>query len=185
LLFNSTSVDPALVARMMNKPVSDSDWKFRRALVARASDMSQIDFETYLVSILNRQDKMSMATSLEARVPFLDNEIIDLARSLPSGFKQTPRHRKRVLKDVARRYLPAAIVDRRKSGFGVPLAEWLANKGAMRALFDETLENVPMDMLDRQVLAGLVKEHENQRRDHSELLWSVMNLGLWRRTFKC
>ena len=185
LLFNSTSIDAGQVARLVRKPIVESGWSFRRRLVARAGEMSRIDFETYLVSILNRQDKMSMATSLEARVPFLDNEIIDLARSLPSGFKQTLRHRKRVLKDVARRYLPAAIVDRRKSGFGVPLARWFASNGAMRALLAETMESTPTELLDRQVLAAVIEEHVAGQHDHSELLWGVLNLGIWRRSFGC
>ena len=125
----------------------------RRQLVAAARQahsnvygaVAQLDFETYLVSILNRQDKMSMATSLEARVPFLDNEVIDLARSLPQQFKQTLRHRKRVLKDVARRYLPREIVDRRKSGFGVPLPEWFRGTGPMSELLDETASSAGLD----------------------------------------
>ncbi|MGE0030147.1 MAG: asparagine synthase (glutamine-hydrolyzing) [Steroidobacteraceae bacterium] len=186
LLFNSTSVDPALVGLVLKKPIADSDWKFRRDLVARAGDMSRIDFETYLVSILNRQDKMSMATSLEARVPFLDNEVIDLARSLPLEFKQTLRHRKRVLKDVARRYLPGDIVDRRKSGFGVPLPQWLRAQGPMATLLAEAVAKPALTgLLDGGLLSRTLKEHREGSRDHSEFLWGVLNLGLWREAYRC
>lgn len=186
LLFNSTSVDPGLVGRVLKQPIAESDWKFRRDLVTRAGDMSRIDFETYLVSILNRQDKMSMATSLEARVPFLDNEIIDLARSLPPQFKQTLRHRKRVLKDVARRYLPGEIVDRRKSGFGVPLPQWLRSQGPTAALLAEAVVKPAVtDLLDGKLLATTLNEHRDGSRDHSEFLWGVLNLGLWREAYRC
>jgi asparagine synthase (glutamine-hydrolysing) len=186
LLFNSTSVDPALVAGVLRTRMADSDWKFRRDLIARTSDPSRLDFETYLLSILNRQDKMSMAASLESRVPFLDNEIIDLARSLPAEFKQTLRHRKRVLKDVARRYLPAAIVDRRKSGFGVPLTQWFRSGGPTAELLDAVIGSPELaDCLDAGQLRQVAQEHHDGSRDHSEFLWGVLNFGLWRSVFRC
>jgi asparagine synthase (glutamine-hydrolysing) len=142
--------------------------------------MSELDFETYLVSILNRQDKMSMATSLEARVPFLDNEIIDFAAGLPVGFKQTMRHRKRVLKDVARRYLPKEIVDRRKSGFGVPLQQWLSSAGPISELLNSVIGAWQFaDLLDTAKLRQAAQEHRSGAHDHSEFLWGVLNLGLW------
>lgn len=148
--------------------------------------VAQLDFETYLVSILNRQDKMSMGTSLEARVPFLDNIVIDLARSLPQQFKQTLRHRKRVLKDVARRYLPAEIVDRRKSGFGVPLPEWFRGNGPMTNLLDDTASSsVLTDLVDQDHLQAILAEHRSGASDHGDLLWGLLNLGLWRQQFRC
>jgi asparagine synthase (glutamine-hydrolysing) len=186
LLFNSTSVDPELVGRVLSKRVANTDWSFRRNLVARAADMSRIDFETYLVSILNRQDKMSMATSLEARVPFLDNEIIDFARSLPLQFKQTLRHRKRVLKDVARHYLPTEIVDRRKSGFGVPLPQWLRSDGPTATLMAEAVMKPALtDLLDGEQLKKTLHEHRIGSHDHSEFLWGVLNFALWRDAYRC
>jgi asparagine synthase (glutamine-hydrolysing) len=186
LLFNSTTVDPAQVGRVLKIPASAGAWEFRRKLIERASGIPAVDFETYLVSILNRQDKMSMATSLEARVPFLDNAMIDFARSLPPGFKQTLRHRKRVLKDVARRYLPAAIVNRRKSGFGVPLPVWLRGDGPTGKLLSGVLASPAIGgLLDGNALRALQAEHRAGHRDHSELLWGVLNLGLWRAAYRC
>ena len=137
------------------------------------------------MSILDRQDKMSMATSLEARVPFLDNEVIDLARSAPaSAIKQTLRHRKRVLKDVALRYLPAEIVDRRKSGFGVPLANWFASAGPMAGLVREAVNSEDMsEVLNLATLRRYADEHATGTADHSDLLWPALNLWLWRREF--
>jgi asparagine synthase (glutamine-hydrolysing) len=143
-----------------------------------------LDLQTYLVSILDRQDKMSMATSIEARVPFLDNEIVELALSFPTAFKQTLLHRKRVLKQVALRYLPAEIVHRRKSGFGVPLKQWFAARGPLGGLLDETLGSARVtSLLDEKQLSRLVDEHRHGLADHSEFLWSVLNLGLWRTVF--
>ena len=194
LLFNSTGIGAASVERLLGQPLGDTCLAVRRRLVAAAREahpnvygaVAHLDFETYLVSILNRQDKMSMATSLEARVPFLDNAVIDLARALPQGFKQTLRHRKRVLKDVARRYLPREIVDRRKSGFGVPLPEWFRGTGPMSEMLDEAASSGELtELVARDRMQAVIAEHRSATRDHGDLLWGLLNLGLWRRQYRC
>lgn len=191
LLYNCTGTDP-IRARQLVRNLASVPLEFREACIEDAqrrgldpvTTLATLDFQTYLVSILNRQDKMSMATSIEARVPFLDNEIIDFARSLPLQYKQTLRHRKRVLKDVALRYLPSDIVTRRKSGFGVPLQPWFAARGPMGTLLEESLHDETItSILDAKALEGLLTEHRSGRLDHSELLWGVLNLRLWRRAF--
>ena len=192
LVFNSTGIAPEAVGNLMGALLPPNSTAVRRRLAATAIErhgdpygaVAELDFQTYLVSILNRQDKMSMATSLEARVPFLDNEVIDLARSLPQDYKQTLRHRKRVLKAVALRYLPREIVERRKSGFGVPLPEWFRGQGPMaRVLQDVVVGDGLRDLVEPGRLAGLVEEHRAGKKDHAELLWGLVNLGLWRQTF--
>jgi asparagine synthase (glutamine-hydrolysing) len=91
-----------------------------------------------------------------------------------------------VLKDVARRYLPHAIVDRRKSGFGVPLREWFRGKGSVATLFDNVVAGGALTgLLDSAVLERLVREHHSGLHDHSDLLWGILNLGLWRDAFRC
>lgn len=191
LLFNCTGVDPALVRGLLGRR-GDMPLEFRLDCIrdARArgldevSALAELDFQTYLVSILNRQDKMSMATSIESRVPFLDNEVIDFARGLPREYRQTLRHRKRVLKAVALRYLPADIVHRRKSGFGVPLKPWFAAQGPMGKLLDEAANSSAIgELLDAGQLRTLVADHRAGRADYSEVLWSVLNLRLWRQAF--
>ena len=156
----------------------------RRSGMDEVSTLAQLAFQTYLVSILNRQDKMSMATSIEARVPFLDNGIIDFARSLPLEYKQTFKHRKRVLKEVALRYLPPEIVYRRKSGFGVPLQPWFAKEGPMGLLLEEAISAEAItSLLDRTAVRSLLTDHRAGLADHSELLWGILNLRLWRQQF--
>lgn len=191
LLYNCTGTDARQVQQAVQatKPLT---FAFRAACIEDAqargldsvSTLAILDFQTYLVSILNRQDKMSMATSIEARVPFLDNEVIDFARSLPLHYKQTFKHRKRVLKGVALRYLPAEIVHRRKSGFGVPLQQWFAARGPMGTMLEEALHSSSIKhLIDERFLTSLHDEHRSGRADHSELLWGVLNLRLWRDAF--
>ena len=191
LLYNCTGTDPKQALELLRR-APPLPLEFRDACLADAaargldpvSTLASLDFQTYLVSILNRQDKMSMATSIEARVPFLDNEIIDFARSLPLRFKQTLRHRKRVLKEVALRYLPDAIVHRRKSGFGVPLAPWFKAAGPMGKLLDDSVNSPQVkELVDPAVLARLVSQHRAGKADNSELLWGVVNLAVWRQKF--
>jgi len=190
LLFNCTGTDPALGKRLLGRNPVDltAREEFLRLANGHTADpvsaLATLDFQTYLVSILERQDKMSMATSIEARVPFLDNEVIDFARSLPIGFKQTLKHRKRVLKDVALRYLPPEIVTRRKSGFGVPLQPWFASGGPMGKLLKEAIhDDLLTSLLSPSVLNELHGQHVNGKADHSDLLWGMLNLQLWRRAY--
>jgi asparagine synthase (glutamine-hydrolysing) len=151
----------------------------------RVSALAMLDFRTYLSSILDRQDKMSMATSIEARVPFLDNEVIDFARRLPLAYRQTLRSRKRVLKKVALRYLPAEIVHRKKSGFGVPLPTWFAGNGPMARLATEAIgSGILDDLVDVTVLTQLAAEHTSRQADHSDVIWPAVNLYLWRTQFR-
>lgn len=191
LLFNCATADPdAARALLREGTVPELGYRTGRlnAVLQNVSDpvtaVASLDFVTYLVSILDRQDKMSMATSIEARVPFLDNEIIDLARSLPIGYRQNLRQRKRVLKEVALRYLPAEIVNRRKSGFGVPLASWFASSGPMAGLIREAVNSQGMsEVLNLSTFFRYADEHATGAADHSDLLWPALNLYLWRREF--
>ncbi|MBC7984881.1 MAG: asparagine synthase (glutamine-hydrolyzing), partial [Candidatus Obscuribacterales bacterium] len=191
LLFNCTGTDPTLALSTLGN-LATMPLEYRESCIKAALDsgddpvttLATLDFQTYLVSILNRQDKMSMATSIEARVPFLDNEVIDFARSLPLHFKQTLKHRKRVLKDVALRYLPPEIIHRRKSGFGVPLQPWFAGRGPMSTLLDEAVNaDVVTSLFNKRVIDRLITEHRSARADHSEILWGILNLRLWRQAF--
>src|SRR5262249_24477029 len=102
------------------------------------SQMMRFDTETYLPEdVLTKVDRMSMAHSIESRVPLLDNEVIEFAASLPASLKINNGRRKHVLKEVAATLLPPEILDRRKQGFGVPLGVWF--RGGLRELFADTL----------------------------------------------
>ena len=190
LLLNNATANLEDVERLVGrtKPM----FAVRQTVLAEALDsasdqvtaLAMLDFRTYLGSILDRQDKMSMAASVEARVPFLDNQVIDFARSLPLSYRQTLLHRKRVLKDVALRYLPAEIVHRRKSGFGVPLPSWFAGSGPIARMTAECVNSGALsDLMDTAVLRGMAEEHRSGKADYSDVLWSALNLHHWRQCF--
>ena len=147
--------------------------------------VSLFDQETFLIGILHRQDKMSMAASIESRVPFMDYRIVEFANRLPSALKVAGGTGKALVKDFARTLLPADIVDRRKSGFGVPLARWFRATDGLGARLAELPWMRGADVFDQAALATLIAQHRGGTHDHSELLWTALNLATWRETFSC
>jgi asparagine synthase (glutamine-hydrolysing) len=155
-----------------------------RGLPAR-SRMMRLDFETYLPEdVLTKVDRMSMAHSIESRVPLLDNRVIDFAATVPPGIKLANGRQKHLLKEVARAILPAGIVDRPKHGFGVPLGVWF------RGGLTDFLRQVLTDRRTRQrayfspaFVDRLVREHVGGRRDHSLRLWQLLVFELWHRHY--
>lgn len=146
--------------------------------------VSLLDQHTYLVSILNRQDKMSMAASVESRVPLLDYRIVEFANGLPDSHRQAGRQTKLILKRVAERYLPREVIYRRKSGFGVPIAEWFRADQGLGKLAQSVFAEVPLGELDGRLKASqLLMEHRSGQRDHGEFLWSLLNFALWKKTY--
>ena len=164
---------------------------YPEAVLARYRDLPDIgarlslqDQNTYLVSILNRQDKMSMGASIEARVPFLDYRIAEFANTLPSGCRTRRLRGKEAVKRVARKYLPDEVVYRRKSGFGVPLAAWLRDDTGMGALAERVFNaGLGEGVLDQQRLRGLWRDHCAGTADHAELLWTTLSFLVWRERF--
>ena len=187
LLYNSGFLDPEFARDMLEGDFGD-DLAYRRSCLTETSEMqldrvsrlSLLDQKNYLVSILERQDKMSMAASIESRVPFLDHRIVEFANSLPVRFKTRRFETKAILKQVARKFLPAAVVDRRKSGFGVPLRSWLGDpRGLGRYLDGLQGDQVMAGYVNQEKVAELIRQHRSGSADHSEFLWTAINFMLW------
>lgn len=148
------------------------------------SAVSLQDQQTYLVSILNRQDKMSMGASVEARVPFLDYRLVEFANSLPDRVRARGISGKTLVKKVAERYLPREVVHRRKSGFGVPLARWFRENNGLGQLTRDVLDDHRKDeFLDIAHVARLFNQHQKGEADHAEILWTALNFLLWKKRF--
>lgn len=192
LLFNSSYTDAATV-RGLCPSIPPMETSYRRERLAATADLgldpvsrlAMLDQESYLVSILHRQDKMSMAAGIESRVPFMDYRIVELANRMPTALKIVRGTGKAPVKAVARTLLPNAIVDRRKSGFGVPLASWFRRKDGLGERLAALPDSPGARVFDLPVLRRLVHEHGSGERDHSELLWTALSLATWRDVFKC
>jgi asparagine synthase (glutamine-hydrolysing) len=147
--------------------------------------MMRVDFETYLPEdILTKVDRMSMAHSIESRVPLLDNEVIDFAVSLPSRMKIREGRRKHILKRAVAGLLPPSIVGRRKQGFGVPIGAWF--RGGLTQLFRDVLLSptaTQRGYFQPSFIQRIVDEHLAGTRDHSFRLWQLVVFELWHRRY--
>ena len=146
--------------------------------------LSLLDQETYLVSILNRQDKMSMAASIESRVPFLDYRIVEFANALSPSCKQRFLTGKHIVKKIAERYLPDEVVYRKKSGFGVPVGKWMTETKGLGPLLGDLVESCPTEYFDKSRVSNLFTDHRKGKEDHSEALWAYLNFTVWLRMMK-
>jgi asparagine synthase (glutamine-hydrolysing) len=149
------------------------------------SQMMRFDAETYLPEdILTKVDRMSMAHSIESRVPLLDNEVIRFAAALPAALKIKNGRRKHVLKEVAATFLPHDIVNRRKQGFGVPLGTWF--RGNLRELFADTLlgpASLQRGYFQPAFVRRIVGEHLSGKRDHTLRLWQLVVFERWQQLY--
>jgi asparagine synthase (glutamine-hydrolysing) len=130
--------------------------------------------------LLMRVDKITMATSVEARVPFLDQRLVEYAMGVSRASKVEGASGKHVLKRALEEVLPHDVLHRPKRGFGAPVREWFG--GATGKLLDAHLMNSPMrrrDFFDYKFIARLLDEHRRGRRDWSFHLWALLNLSLW------
>jgi asparagine synthase (glutamine-hydrolysing) len=127
---------------------------------------------------------MSMAHSIESRVPLLDNDVMAFAATLPASLKIKNGRRKHILKEVAATLLPREILDRPKQGFGVPLGTWF--RGGIRELFADTLLSptaLQRGYFNAAFVRRLVNEHLAGRRDHTLRLWQLVVFERWHRQY--
>jgi asparagine synthase (glutamine-hydrolysing) len=142
------------------------------------------DLKTYLHELLMKQDQMSMAASVESRVPFLDHKLVEFSTALPDRLRLRGWTTKYVLREAMRGLLPESILRRRKMGFPVPLGRWF--RGAFRPLLDEFVTGrraAARGLFQAGYLARLVQEHANGAADHTERLWALVNFEMWQRHF--
>ena len=133
-------------------------------------------------NLLERGDRMTMAASLESRVPFLDHELAAFVSSLPDHYRVRGLRTKWLLREAARSLLPKLILERPKVGFRVPIDQWF--RGAMRGYLREHLcgaDSVTRPWYHAAVLDHVVAEHLAGRQNHEKLLWTLLNLELWQR----
>jgi asparagine synthase (glutamine-hydrolysing) len=131
---------------------------------------------------LAKVDIASMASSLEARSPFLDHRIVEFCVSLPSSLKLRGRTSKWLLRALMRDRLPSDILTRPKMGFGVPVGQWL--RGDLRPLLEDTLFSataVQRGYFRPQAVRALVDEHLTHRADRTSHIWALLMLELWQR----
>jgi asparagine synthase (glutamine-hydrolysing) len=143
------------------------------------------DIKTFLVDdILVKVDRMSMANSLEARVPLLDRRIVEFAAGLPPRLRLSGLRTKYILKRSMAERIPPAILRRRKEGFSVPIKNWL--KHELRPLMEEVLSPARLrreGLFEPDYVAELQREHLQGRANHAHELWSLVMFEIWRELY--
>lgn len=141
------------------------------------------DLKTYLHELLMKQDQMSMAASLESRVPFLDHKLVEFATHMPESMKLRGWTTKYVLRQAMRDLLPQEILTRKKMGFPVPIESWF--RGSFRSIVDEyVLSERALDrgIFNAPYVRELVARH-TAGENHAERLWMLVNFEIWQRRF--
>jgi asparagine synthase (glutamine-hydrolysing) len=146
--------------------------------------MLYVDFQTFLPNQnLAYSDRLSMAASIEMRVPFLDDEVASLALRIPERLKVRGTKGKEVLRRALKDVLPAEIVNRRKAAFAAPIRSWLRHE--LLPLVGEVLSDRWIDdtgLFDQRAVRGLVEEHAAGTSDHTYRLWTLLTFAMWRET---
>lgn len=180
---------PELLAELSGMSF-DGDDALARAFAAASSDdslnrMLAVDAETQLPDdLLLLTDKMSMATSLECRVPLLDHELVELAARMPEAVKVRKGELKRLLKIALSDLLPLDVLQRGKRGFGTPMGAWL--KGSLAGLLESVLSEEAVarrGLFHYPVLRRIVADHAANREDYTDLLLALLHLELWGRIY--
>lgn len=129
-------------------------------------------------------DRMAMAHGLEGRPPIVDYRVVEYAASIPASLKLKGKTLKYILKRVASRYLPRTLIERRKQGFGFPLAHWMRGElaGYVRGLMAQS-RFVELGLFNRGFIDRLLDEHIGGKADHNFRIWILINLEMWYRLF--
>ncbi len=159
-------------------------------IYSRVKGKSELDKKQYLDlnlwlpgDILLKADKMSMASSVELRVPFLDKKVMEQAQALPHEYKINGKNTKYIFRKAANRTLPDEWADRKKMGFPVPIRYWLAEEKYYNLVKDEFTSDEAKEFFDTEKLVSLLDEHKSGKANNGRRIWTVYVFLTWYRRF--
>jgi asparagine synthase (glutamine-hydrolysing) len=165
-------------------PYAESLLRYEEAPGSALDRMSHADLQTYLVRLLMKQDQMSMAASLESRVPFLDHLLVEHVVSMPARLKLRGFETKAILRAALDGLVPPAILKRKKMGFPVPVGRWL--RGEFWPVVEEFVlgsRAQERDLFDSAAVRTLCEQHRSGQAAHGDRLWLLVNLEIWQRLY--
>lgn len=182
---NAFMFEPVETKKIINYKMKPTTYKdLTRKYYRKAKDyddvtkMQYIDFNFWLIGdILLKADKMSMANSLEVRVPFLDRVLIDTARKIPTKYKIKDGKTKYLFREVALDILPAKWSNKKKLGFPVPIREWLKEEDTYNKVKDTFLKSE--EFFKPNKIIKLLDEHKKGKRDNSRKIWTIYSFLIW------
>lgn len=192
-LYNAMYGPPEVVRSILATDTNGEYLDYRRSLLRHPAlsrrnlteQTMHLDLKTYVPSALYDLDRMTMANSIEGRVPFLDHRLIEWAATLPLRLKINGTRNKYLVKLLGERYLPHETIYRQKVGFGTPVDLWFRDHDGIGRYLDMFFEPQfrQREGLRADRVQTVVNEHRTGTRDHGELLWNLVNLELWHRIF--
>lgn len=142
-----------------------------------------VDIKSYLPDdILTKVDRMSMAVSLEARVPLLDHRVVEFAMNLPPIMKLNGSRTKSILRNTVKHLVPELVLEKPKQGFSIPMKHWL--RSSLKPMMLDLLSKDSLNKhgyFDHQTVSNWIQEHLDERANHSHRLWSLMVFAMWHR----
>jgi asparagine synthase (glutamine-hydrolysing) len=146
--------------------------------------MQYIDMNFWLQGdILLKADKMSMAHSLEARVPYLDKVVFEYIRNLPVDYKVTDKTTKHAFRIAAKRHLPEFTANKKKLGFPVPIRVWMKEETYFNKLREAFESDVAKQYFDENMLRQLLLDHKNDKADNSRKIWAIYVFLVWYKVY--
>ena len=146
--------------------------------------MQAIDIDFWLMKdILLKADRMTMANSLEGRVPFIDKEVFQVASSLPISYKVTKENTKVALRDAAQRVIPTSAYKKKKLGFPVPVRDWLKDDDVYQEVQEMFLSDVAQKYFNQKYLLKLLENHKNNKKDNYRKIWTVYCFLVWYKVY--
>ena len=182
---NAFMFEPQEVKKMVNFEVSGKTYKdLTKPYYDKIKDyddvtkMQYIDFNFWLIGdILLKADKMSMANSLEVRVPYLDRILIDEARHLPTKYKIKDGQTKYAFRKVANDVLEDKVAKKKKLGFPVPIREWIKEDSIYKKIEDVFKKS--SDFFDVDYILKLLSDHKEGKKDNSRKVWTIYSFLIW------
>ena len=188
--FSSADQDRRLFTQAFLDRITHDPFEPIRRHAAAAGEVDRLSRECYVDtrltmpdSVLMKVDKMSMATSLEVRVPFLDHRLVEFAARISSDVKFPGIRTKAVYRKAMVGLLPSFILERGKQGYSLPLKTWL--RGELREYMTTLLNGSPLlqEHMNLPYINTLIDEHQRHVKNHNHVLWALMNLALWHRRY--
>lgn len=177
--------------RILKKPTG----KYHHAVLTRpfydkvknqdeVTQMQYIDIHFWLIGdILLKADKMSMAHSLEVRVPFLDRIVFDIARTIPTKFKVNEENTKYAMRQAAHRYLPDMVAEKKKLGFPVPIRIWLKEDKYYQIVKDAFTSEAAQSFFKTEEIVKYLEEHREGKADNSRKIWTIFMFLVWHKQY--
>ena len=183
-IFNKHEIKGILKGKLKTKGFTDLTKPYYDKVSEKddITKMQYIDFNFWLIGdILLKADKMSMANSLEVRVPFLDRPLIDYASALPTDFKTDKYTTKKIFRDIASEVLEDKVSSKKKLGFPVPIREWIKEEETYKQI--EALFNKDNKFFKTKKIVKLLEDHKKGKADNSRKVWTIYVFLLWYEIF--